>query len=163
MVVILGILWFNAGRLKFDQHMQPSRIGSSKWYLLLPLHQLCLSPGREDQIMPFLAFVVVLVAIIYPIQGSCRGGGWLSEAGFSDFAGSTLVHSVGGCSCVSFGSGARKGKYQSDGSVQPIPVPTYLWQLLVHSYCGSVGLVLMRVTTSIRQRCRCNSHLNYLY
>ena len=42
-------------------------------------------------------FVAILTAFIYPIAGSWQwGGGWLSEMGFSDFAGSTLVHSVGG-------------------------------------------------------------------
>jgi Amt family ammonium transporter len=48
-------------------------------------------------IWPFFLFVAILTGIIYPIAGSWQwGGGWLSEAGFSDFAGSTLVHSVGG-------------------------------------------------------------------
>ena len=80
--------------------------------------------AERIKLWPFLAFVVVLAAIIYPIQGSWQwGGGWLSEAGFSDFAGSTLVHSVGGWAalCGALVLGARKGKYQSDGSVQPIP------------------------------------------
>ena len=48
-------------------------------------------------IYPFFAFILVLTAILYPISGSWQwGGGWLSEMGFSDFAGSTIVHSVGG-------------------------------------------------------------------
>ena len=80
--------------------------------------------AERIKLWPFLAFVVVLAAIIYPIQGSWQwGGGWLSEAGFSDFAGSTLVHSVGGWAalCGAIILGARKGKYQPDGSIQPIP------------------------------------------
>ena len=80
--------------------------------------------AERIKLWPFLAFVVVLAAIIYPIQGSWQwGGGWLSEAGFSDFAGSTLVHSVGGWAalCGALILGARKGKYQPDGSIQPIP------------------------------------------
>ena len=53
--------------------------------------------AERIKLWPFLAFVVVLTAIIYPIQGSWHwGGGWLAEMGFADFAGSTLVHSTGG-------------------------------------------------------------------
>lgn len=71
----------------------------------------------------FLAFVVILTGLIYPLQGSWQwGGGWLSEAGFSDFAGSTLVHSVGGWAALvgAIILGARQGKYGADGSVHPI-------------------------------------------
>lgn len=71
---------------------------------------------------PFIIFVVVLTGILYPITGSWQWGkGWLSEAGFSDFAGSTLVHSVGGWAALAGAIflGARKGKYV-DGRVIPI-------------------------------------------
>jgi Amt family ammonium transporter len=70
-------------------------------------------------IWPFFLFVAILTAIIYPIAGSWQwGGGWLSEIGFSDFAGSTLVHSVGGWAALSglVLLGARDGKYNSDGT-----------------------------------------------
>jgi len=70
----------------------------------------------------FMIFGVLLVAISYPITGSWQwGGGWLSELGFYDFAGSTLVHGVGGIAglaCIML-LGARKGKYV-DGKVVPI-------------------------------------------
>jgi Amt family ammonium transporter len=72
----------------------------------------------------FLAFCVVLTGVIYPIQGSWGwGGGWLSELGFVDFAGSTIVHSVGGWAALSGAIilGARKGKYGKDGKINPIP------------------------------------------
>ncbi|GAB6081311.1 ammonium transporter [Desulfuromonas carbonis] len=72
----------------------------------------------------FLAFCVVMTGIIYPIQGSWGwGGGWLSEMGFLDFAGSTLVHSAGGWAALTGAIilGARKGKYTKDGRVNPIP------------------------------------------
>ncbi len=72
----------------------------------------------------FLIFCVVLTGIIYPIQGSWGwGGGWLSEMGFLDFAGSTIVHSVGGWAALSGAIilGARKGKYGKDGKVNPMP------------------------------------------
>ena len=73
---------------------------------------------------PFMIFVVVLTGILYPIQGSWTwGAGWLSEAGFSDFAGSTIVHSVGGWAALvgAIILGARKGKYNADGSINPMP------------------------------------------
>ena len=53
--------------------------------------------AERVKVFPFLIFTVLLTGVIYPIQGSWTwGGGWLSEMGFSDFAGSTIVHSVGG-------------------------------------------------------------------
>ncbi|MEK9707572.1 MAG: ammonium transporter [Alphaproteobacteria bacterium] len=80
--------------------------------------------AERIKLWPFLIFVVVLTAIIYPIQGSWTwGGGWLAEMGFSDFAGSTIVHSVGGWAAVTGALivGARKGKYGPDGRVNPMP------------------------------------------
>jgi ammonium transporter, Amt family len=80
--------------------------------------------AERIKLWPFLIFVVVLTAIIYPIQGSWTwGGGWLEEMGFSDFAGSTIVHSVGGWAALTGAVilGARKGKYGPNGQVNPIP------------------------------------------
>ena len=72
----------------------------------------------------YIAFSFVLVAIIYPIGGHwVWGGGWLSQLGFSDFAGSTVVHSVGGWAALVGACllGARAGKYLPNGEVRPIP------------------------------------------
>jgi len=72
----------------------------------------------------FLVFVVILTSLIYPIQASWTWGeGWLDAMGFSDFAGSTIVHSVGGWAALTGAIilGARKGKYGPDGKVNPIP------------------------------------------
>jgi Amt family ammonium transporter len=80
--------------------------------------------AERIKLWPFLIFVVVLTTFIYPIQGSWTwGGGWLAELGFSDFAGSTIVHSVGGWAAVTGALilGARKGKYGPDGRVNPMP------------------------------------------
>jgi Amt family ammonium transporter len=80
--------------------------------------------AERIKLWPFLAFVVILSGFIYPIQGAWQwGGGWLSKAGFADFAGSTLVHSVGGWAALSGALilGARKGKYQVGGGIQPLP------------------------------------------
>ncbi len=80
--------------------------------------------AERIKLWPFLIFTVVLTGIIYPIQGSWQwGGGWLSEMGFSDFAGSTIVHSTGGWAALAGAIilGPRLGKYTSDGRVNPMP------------------------------------------
>ena len=80
--------------------------------------------AERVKLWPFFLFTVILTAILYPIQGSWSwGGGWLSEAGFLDFAGSSIVHSAGGWAALAGAIviGARKGKYGSDGSVHPMP------------------------------------------
>ena len=79
--------------------------------------------AERIKLWPFLIFVVVLTGILYPISGSWQwGGGWLSELGFSDFAGSTVVHSVGGWAALAGAIvlGPRLGKYK-DGKVNPMP------------------------------------------
>ena len=75
---------------------------------------------------PFMTFTLVWTAIIYPIQGHWTWGGTSLGGlidGFSDFAGSTIVHSVGGWAALAGALllGARKGKYDSQGNVHPIP------------------------------------------
>lgn len=80
--------------------------------------------AERIKLWPFMVFIVVLTAIIYPIQGSWTwGGGWLTEMGFSDFAGSTIVHSVGGWAALTGALilGARRGKYGPGGRINPIP------------------------------------------
>ena len=80
--------------------------------------------AERIKVWPFLIFVVVLTAVIYPIQGAWTwGGGWLSQLGFSDFAGSTIVHSVGGWAALTGAIilGARRGKYGPGGRVNPMP------------------------------------------
>jgi len=72
----------------------------------------------------FIIFAVVLVAILYPITGHwIWGGGWLAGLGFWDFAGSTVVHSVGGWAALAgvIVLGPRLGKYRANGTVAPIP------------------------------------------
>ncbi|MDN2565725.1 ammonium transporter [Aquibium sp. A9E412] len=80
--------------------------------------------AERIKLWPFLIFVVVLTGFMYPITGSWKwGGGWLDGMGFQDFAGSTIVHSVGGWAALAGALllGARKGKYGTGGEVQPIP------------------------------------------
>ena len=72
----------------------------------------------------FFLFTLALTAIIYPVVGAWTwGGGWLSELGFQDFAGSTIVHSTGGWAALAgvLVVGPRLGKFRRDGSVRPTP------------------------------------------
>lgn len=80
--------------------------------------------AERIKLWPFLIFVVVLTGFIYPIQGSWEwGAGWLDDMGFSDFAGSTLVHSTGGWAALAgvLLLGARAGKYGPNGEINPMP------------------------------------------
>lgn len=80
--------------------------------------------AERVKFIDFLFFSFFLVAIAYPLVGHwVWGGGWLAKIGFQDFAGSTVVHSVGGW-CALTGAillGPRLGKYLSDGSIIPLP------------------------------------------
>ena len=80
--------------------------------------------AERVKLWPFFLFVLVLTAIIYPIVGAWTwGGGWLAEMGFSDFAGSTIVHSTGGWAALAgiIVVGPRLGKFRRDGSVRVTP------------------------------------------
>jgi len=107
----------------------PSYSGASDWFFQMVFVATAASIvsgtlAERIKLLPFLIFTAVLTGVLYPIQGSWTwGGGWLSEMGFSDFAGSTIVHSVGGWAALTGAIilGARKGKYSADGSVNPMP------------------------------------------
>ncbi|MEM0934753.1 MAG: ammonium transporter [Pseudomonadota bacterium] len=79
--------------------------------------------AERIKLWPFLIFVAVLTGFIYPLTASWQwGGGWLSEAGFSDFAGSTVVHACGAAAALAgcIVLGPRLGKYK-DGKINPMP------------------------------------------
>ena len=74
--------------------------------------------AERIKLWPFFLFAAILAGIIYPIvMGWQWGGGWLAELGFSDFAGSTLVHSTGGAAALAgiILLGARSGRFDSKG------------------------------------------------
>ncbi|MGF1705742.1 ammonium transporter [Enterovibrio baiacu] len=80
--------------------------------------------AERMKLWAFLVFSVVLTAVIYPVEGYWTwGGGFLSEAGFSDFAGSGIVHMAGAAAALAgvLLLGARKGKYGKNGQIYPIP------------------------------------------
>jgi Amt family ammonium transporter len=127
--------------------------------------------AERIRVWPFLLFTAVLTGLLYPITGAWQwGGGWLSELGFSDFAGSTLVHSVGGWAALAGALllGPRKGKYGPDGTVHPmlgssLPLATIgtfiLWlgwfgfnggsQLAMGSGANAVAIATIYVNTNL--------------
>ncbi len=79
--------------------------------------------AERIKLSSFLVFSTIYVALVYPIVGSWTwGGGWLADKNFHDFAGSTLVHSVGGWAALvgAYTLGPRLGKYSRNGKIKPI-------------------------------------------
>ena len=80
--------------------------------------------AERMKLWAFFAFAIIFTGFIYPLQGMWKwGGGFLDAAGFSDFAGSGVVHVAGAAAALAgvILLGARKGKYNKDGSVNAIP------------------------------------------
>ena len=102
--------------------------GSSDWYFqMLFVAATCSivsgAVAERIKIWPFLIFSAILGGFIYPISmGWQWGGGWLSTLGFSDFAGSTLVHACGGSAALAgvILLGARKGRFSAKGTVKTL-------------------------------------------
>ena len=103
--------------------------------------------AERIKLWPFFLFAAILAGVIYPIvMGWQWGGGWLAKAGFSDFAGSTLVHSTGGAAALAGAIliGPRLGRFTKSGAPAPlkpfaassIPLVTLgvfiLWLSLIH-------------------------------
>ncbi len=79
--------------------------------------------AERIKLWPFFLFAAILSGIIYPIvMGWQWGGGWLASAGFSDFAGSTLVHSTGGAAALAGALmlGPRLGRFTKSGTPAPL-------------------------------------------
>ncbi len=80
--------------------------------------------AERAKLWSFLLFVAILTGVLYPISGSWLwGGGWLASIGFADFAGSTIVHSVGGWAALVgvLLIGARAGRFDKSGKSHPMP------------------------------------------
>jgi len=100
--------------------------GSSDWYFqMLFVAATCSivsgAVAERIKIWPFFIFSIILGGFIYPISmGWLWGGGWLATVGFSDFAGSTLVHACGGAAALAgvILVGARKGRFSLKGTVK---------------------------------------------
>ena len=127
--------------------------------------------AERIKLWTFFIFILILTAIIYPVVGAWTwGGGWLSEMGFQDFAGSTIVHSTGGWAALAGAIvvGARRFKFREDGSVKSTPpsnIPAVtlgvfiLWlgwfgfnggsQLALGSAADAVGMSIVIVNTNL--------------
>ena len=112
--------------------------------------------AERVKLWSFFIFVAILTGLIYPIQGSWTwGGGWLGEMGFSDFAGSTVVHSVGGWAALSGALflGPRFDKYDERGYVKnyfpsSVPLVTLGVFILWFGWLGFNGGSLLAVGTT---------------
>jgi Amt family ammonium transporter len=133
--VISGVMgpWFSitslepVGLAAADASLDYASVGSDFFFQLM----FCATTAsivsgtlaERIKLWPFLIFVAILTGVIYPIEASWQwGGGFLSEMGFSDFAGSTLVHAAGGFAALAGALilGPRIGKYK-DGKTIPMP------------------------------------------
>ena len=93
----------------------------------------------------YLAFSAVLTGLVYPISGAWKwGGGFLAEMGFADFAGSVVVHAVGGFAGLAGALvlGLRLGRFSEDGKSTPLLATTLLMLRLVYFCCGLDGMDL---------------------
>ncbi|MCG7599532.1 ammonium transporter [Halomonas sp. McH1-25] len=82
------------------------------------------SVAERMKLWAFLAFAVIMTGFIYPVEGFWTwGGGWLSEVGYSDYAGSGIVHLAGAAAALAgvLILGPRKGKYGKNGAIYAIP------------------------------------------
>ena len=114
--------------------------------------------AERIKIWPFFLFAVIMSGFIYPIaMGWQWGGGWLNAAGFSDFAGSTLVHACGGAAALAgiIVLGARKGRFTSSGgkrilvpfAASSIPLTTLGTFLLWFGWFGFNGFSQLAMGT----------------
>jgi Amt family ammonium transporter len=113
--------------------------------------------AERIKLWPFLIFTVVLTGFLYPIEASWQwGGGWLSEAGFSDFAGSTLVHAAGGFAALAGAIilGPRIGKFGKNGQVNPMPGSNLA--------LATLGTFILWFATGSGHRSRCQCCCDYL-
>ena len=118
---------------KFIPWADGSKIGTgyadgSDWYFQMVFCATTVSivsgtMAERIKLWPFFVFAAILSGIIYPIvMGWQWGGGWLAELGFSDFAGSTLVHSTGGAAALAGAIiiGPRLGRFTKSGAPAPL-------------------------------------------
>jgi len=114
------------------------KLGGDPWVLAFWMFQVVFAAtaativsgamAERTKFSGYMVYSVIICAVIYPIFGSWawgglfHGGGWLEKLGFIDFAGSTVVHSVGGWAALAGAIvlGPRIGKFNKDGSVRPI-------------------------------------------
>ncbi len=122
----MGDIAFSLSGITYDDHSLMADFFFQVVFVATAASVISGVVAERMKLWPFLIFVVILSGVIYPIQGHWSWGGSSLGGfmdGFSDFAGSTIVHSVGGWAALAgvILLGARKGKYTKDGKVRPIP------------------------------------------
>ena len=118
---------------KFMPWSDGSKIGTgyadgSDWYFQMVFCATTVSIvsgtlAERIKLWPFFLFAAILTGFLYPfVMGWQWGGGWLAAAGFSDFAGSTLVHSTGGAAALAGAMllGPRLGRFSKKGEATPV-------------------------------------------
>jgi Amt family ammonium transporter len=114
------------------------KLGGDPWVLAFWMFQVVFcataativsgAMAERTKFIGYLTYSIIISALIYPVFGSWawgslfNGNGWLEGLGFIDFAGSTVVHSVGGWAALAGAMvlGPRMGKYTKDGTIKPI-------------------------------------------
>ena len=122
----IGDIAFSLSGISYDDHSLMADFFFQVVFVATAASVISGVVAERIKIWPFMLFVTVLTAFIYPIQGHWSWGGSSLGGfmeGFSDFAGSSIVHSVGGWAALAgvLLLGARNGKYTSSGGVRPIP------------------------------------------
>ena len=131
---ISGTGWFGASGF----FLSDFTAGGDPWVLAFWMFQVVFcataativsgAMAERTKFSGYLIYTVFISGLIYPVFGSWawgglfHGGGWLEKLGFIDFAGSTVVHSIGGWAALAGAVvlGPRLGKYSRDGSIKPI-------------------------------------------
>ena len=111
-----------------DSSLDTGYADGSDWYFQMVFCATTVSivsgtMAERVKLWPFFLFAAILSGIVYPIvMGWQWGGGWLAVSGFSDFAGSTLVHSTGGAAALAGAIvlGSRTGRFDKSGKPTPI-------------------------------------------
>jgi Amt family ammonium transporter len=122
----MGDIAFSLNGIKYEDHSLMADFFFQVVFVATAASVISGVVAERIKIWSFLLFVAVLTAFIYPIQGHWSWGGSALGGfmeGFSDFAGSSVVHSVGGWAALAgvLLLGSRQGKYDSKGRVRPIP------------------------------------------
>lgn len=124
--IFMGEIAFSLSGISYDDHSLMADFFFQVVFVATAASVISGVVAERIKIWSFMLFVSILTAFIYPIQGHWSWGGSALGGfmdGFSDFAGSSIVHSVGGWAALAgvLLLGARRGKYASNGGVRPIP------------------------------------------
>jgi Amt family ammonium transporter len=121
--------WFASDQQALAGNFDAGMATSADWFFQMVFVATAASVvsgalAERVRFWPFVIFVMIMAGLLYPVVGHWTwGGGWLSEIGFSDFAGSTIVHSIGGWAALTGAImlGPRAGRFAVSGEAINIP------------------------------------------